>query len=132
MVLVGMLGGLLSFGLPWVWLRGRFVLLLSPWVVGRFVLVRRMEVCTGVLRPVLIGGSRLVIPRVGLWLAVYGLWLVILRRGLLLRLFPWVGLLILPMLPRAMAMPESFERGGSDDENGEGKSLHHSKCLIIC
>ena len=82
------LSGLMRLGCPWIWLRGRFVLLYPwvvgrlgrPWVVGRFALVRCLVACMGVL-----------------WL-----------------LSPWVGLgLILLMLPRVL----SFNRAGGAGEN---------------
>ena len=71
------LGGLMRLGCPWAWLRGRFVLRLSPWVVGR---LGRLG------RPWVVGRlGRLGCPRAG--------------RLRLLMLGPWVGLRLVLLGP---------------------------------
>ena len=82
------LGGLMRLGCPWVVLRGRFVLRLSPWVVGRLLgrpwVVGRLlgRPWAGCLR------LRLLSPWVGLRLVLLGPWGGRLRLRLLLS--PWV------------------------------------------
>ena len=119
------LGGLMRLGCPWMRLRRRFVLRLSPWVVGRLGLPRagclrlRLLGPRVVLRLVLLSpwGGRLRLRLLSPWggrlrLRLLSPWVV--GRGVLLLLSPWVGLgLILLMLPRVL----SFNRGGGAGEN---------------
>ena len=133
------LGGLMRLGCPWMRLRRRFVLRLSPWVLGRLGLPRagclrlRLLGPRVVLRLVLLGpwGRRLrlrllspwVVGRLGRlgrpWMRLRRRFVLRLSpwvagRGVLLLLSPWVGLgLILLMLPRVL----SFNRAGGAGEN---------------
>ena len=109
LVLLGPWGGRLRLRLLSPRVVGRLGRLGRPWVVGRFVLVRRMLVCMGV---------RLLSPRVGLWLAaiwglrlgvwdmrllrdaVWGLWFAIWSRWLLAPWISLVGRLVLRLCPR--------------------------------